>query len=429
MAGKTGDWSDGGDRHLRAGTVKAMERSVISIRGVNSAQVRALVCAALACALLGLALAQRHGGTAAVPAAASSATATLPPGAQGAVSASLGAADPAYALRRADGALLGANPAAHLALKLGASGVTLSAGASRLRLDTVGVGYGAVSSAPARVVPSARGNRAVFARGATVDEWYANGPLGIEQGFTVARPPSSAADGPLTLSIALAGNARASLARDGRSILFAGSHGTWLRYGSLSATDATGRALHSWLELAGARIRLHVDARGARFPLRIDPLVQSELAAGEGAQSRFGFSVALSGDGATALVGAREGEGLKGGAWIFTRSGSTWSQQGPELQRGEAGEPGEGGSCEGEVLECAFGGAVALSSDGGTALVGAAGAFNHQGGVWVFTRSGSTWTQQGPTLTAADEKGRANFGRSVAPVSYTHLTLPTILRV
>ena len=99
---------------------------------------------------------------------------------------------------------------------------------------------------------------------------------------------------------------------------------------------------------------------------------------------------------------------------MFTRSGSTWSQQGPELQRAEAGEGGEGGSCEGEVLECAFGGAVALSSDGSTALVGAAGAFDHHGGVWVFTRSGSSWTQQGPTLTAADEKGRGNFGRSVA---------------
>ena len=264
-----------------------MERSVISIRGVSFAQARALVCAALVCALIGLVLAQQRGGNETTPAAVpppAAPAATLPLGAQGVVSASLGAADPAYALRRGDGGLLGANPAAHLALKLGAAGVQISAGASRLRLDTVGVGYGTHSSAPVRVAPSAGGNRAVFARG-TLEEWYANGPLGIEQGFTVGRPLGSAAQGPLTLSIALAGNAPASLAADRRSVRFAGPHGTWLRYGGLSATDAGGRALHSWLELAGARIRLRVDARGARFPLRIDPLVQSELAAGEGAQA------------------------------------------------------------------------------------------------------------------------------------------------
>jgi hypothetical protein len=46
-----------------------------------------------------------------------------------------------------------------------------------------------------------------------------------------------------------------------------------LRYGDLGASDARVRALPSRLELRGARILLRVDASGARFPVRIDPLV------------------------------------------------------------------------------------------------------------------------------------------------------------
>ena len=36
------------------------------------------------------------------------------------------------------------------------------------------------------------------------------------------------------------------------------------------------------------------------------------------------------------------------------------------------------------------------------------------GAAWVFTRSVSTWTQQGPKLTATDESGQGRFGSSVA---------------
>ena len=48
---------------------------------------------------------------------------------------------------------------------------------------------------------------------------------------------------------------------------------------------------------------------------------------------------------------------------------------------------------------CSFGSAVALSADGNTALI--IGGDNNGGGAWVFTRSGSTWTQQGPKLTGS----------------------------
>jgi FG-GAP repeat len=106
-----------------------------------------------------------------------------------------------------------------------------------------------------------------------------------------------------------------------------------------------------------------------------------------------GASVALSADGNTALVGGPEDAGGTGAAWIFTRSGATWTQ-GPKLTSGG-------------VENVSFGTSVALSADGETALVGSVN------GAWIFTRSGSTWTRQ-PVLKARDEAGPSRFGTSVA---------------
>jgi hypothetical protein len=57
---------------------------------------------------------------------------------------------------------------------------------------------------------------------------------------------------------------------------------------------------------------------------------------------------------------------------------------------------------------------VALSPDGNTALIGGPGDNSSAGAAWVFTRSGSTWTQQGKKLTVANETGGSQFGSSVA---------------
>jgi len=44
-----------------------------------------------------------------------------------------------------------------------------------------------------------------------------------------------------------------------------------------------------------------------------------------------GFSVAISGDGNTAVWGAPGDSQNNGAAWVFTRSNGTWSQQGGKL--------------------------------------------------------------------------------------------------
>src|SRR5258706_2319757 len=58
-----------------------------------------------------------------------------------------------------------------------------------------------------------------------------------------------------------------------------------------------------------------------------------------------GHSVALSADGSTALVGGPADNGNAGAAWVFTRSGGGWTQQGAKLVgTGETGAAARGGS-------------------------------------------------------------------------------------
>ncbi len=121
-----------------------------------------------------------------------------------------------------------------------------------------------------------------------------------------------------------------------------------------------------------------------------------------------GSSVALSGDGNTVIIGARFA------TFVFTRSEGLWTQQGPSL------------SFYAELNS------VALSSDGNTAIVGDSD-MQGRGGVfvltrsgsawtlqaalvatWVFTRSGGVWTQQGNKLVGTGAVGSAQQGFSVA---------------
>jgi hypothetical protein len=114
-----------------------------------------------------------------------------------------------------------------------------------------------------------------------------------------------------------------------------------------------------------------------------------------------GASVALSSDGNTAIIGGPSDNRTTGAAWVFTRSCSIWTQQGNKLVGSGASEP---------PLPPGQGMSVALSADGNTAIVGGWEAE----GAWVFTRSGGTWTQQGKKLVGTGAVGKARQGMSVA---------------
>jgi hypothetical protein len=117
-----------------------------------------------------------------------------------------------------------------------------------------------------------------------------------------------------------------------------------------------------------------------------------------------GASVALSADGNTALVGGPSDNRTTGAAWVFTRSGGVWTQQGNKLVGAGAHRTSE------PPLPLGQGISVALSADGNTAIVGGWRAE----GTWVFTRSGGVWAQQGNKLVGTGAVGSARQGMSVA---------------
>jgi hypothetical protein len=344
----------------------------------------------------------------------------LPLSARAPVSGAIGAADHRYSVSASAGGLQAVNPRQRLHVGFERTGVQLSSGAARLGLSLGGLGYGQALHAVGVTLSGGEANRVTYS-GAGVSEWYANGPLGLEQGFTVASAPAESRSSPLTLALAVSGNVRAALAPGASSVLLDRGASS-LRYGDLLASDARGHALHSWLVVHRGEILLRVDTQGAVFPLRIDPLVQQAKLTGEGEESgegHLGVSVALSADGDTALVGAPGDDDGDGAAWVFTRSGSTWTQSGSKLTAGEAA--GDGAiECEleepveEEATECGFGRSVALSGDGETAIVGGPGADGNLGAAWVFVRSDAGWTLEGPALTAGAESAKGHFGRSVA---------------
>jgi FG-GAP repeat len=118
---------------------------------------------------------------------------------------------------------------------------------------------------------------------------------------------------------------------------------------------------------------------------------QDELVGtGAAGNAMQGTSVALSADGNTAIVGGPGDNDRIGAAWVFTRSGGVWSQQGLKLV-------GTGATIN--TPESTFQGySVALSADGNTAVVSGTGDNSGTGAVWVYTRSGGVWYQEGPKL-------------------------------
>ena len=303
---------------------------------------------------------------------------------------------------------------AHQALEatFSASGlsVTSSDDTWSFGLSTTGLGRGEALApvAPAEVV--ADGGRIDYRRGG-LTEWYVNDAGGIEQGFTLSAPPSATGEGPVVVEMGLSGNVVPRLSDDARGLVLADAAGAEVaRFDGLVAFDATGADLGAHMELVDGALRLVVDDAGAAYPPTIDPTIntqQAKLTASDAASNdHFGGSVAISGD--TAVVGARldEAPGTasntdSGSAYVFVRSGDTWSQQ-AKLTASDA------------AFQDYFGWSVAVSGD--TIVVGASqddDAGTQSGSAYVFVRSGTTWSQQAK-LTASDAAAADLFGFSVA---------------
>ena len=140
------------------------------------------------------------------------------------------------------------------------------------------------------------------------------------------------------------------------------------------------------------------------FPVLAQAAEQAKLTASDAAANdSFGFSVSVSGD--TAVVGAwgdDDNGSYSGSAYVFVRTGSTWTEQ-AKLTASDA------------AADDRFG--VSVSVSGATAVVGANNdddSGSASGSAYVFVRTGSTWTEQ-QKLTASDAAANDRFGTEILP--------------
>lgn len=199
----------------------------------------------------------------------------------------------------------------------------------------------------------------------------------------------------------------------GSAYVFVRSGTTWTQQAKLTAADAfAGDSFGLDVSVSGSTAVVgayrddspsgmtnlgsaYVFVRSGTTWMQQAKLTAADAAVGDG----FGNAVAVSGS--TAVIGTQDG-GTAGAAYVFTRSGTAWTQQ-AKLTALDA--------AAGDL----FGTSVAVH--GSTAVVGAyfggAPGAADAGAAYVFVRSGTTWTQQAK-LNAADEAADDHFGNSVA---------------
>lgn len=116
-----------------------------------------------------------------------------------------------------------------------------------------------------------------------------------------------------------------------------------------------------------------------------------------------GTSVSISGDSNTLCIGGYTDNGNIGATWVFTKTAGVWTQQGGKL----VGTGNTGTSFQGAEA------AVELDYYGNTLVVGGSGDNSSMGALWIFTRSGGIWTQQGGKITGTGSSSGSTFGRGI----------------
>jgi hypothetical protein len=332
----------------------------------------------------------------------------LPVAARARISDLLGENAPGFAIRD----LRGVNRAQGLRIAFSDTGAIIASGSARIGITLTALGYGDALRGVTPALPQVHSNTVTYSRGA-VREWFANGTLGVEQGFDLSARPAGGA-GPLTLSLALSGGISAQL--DHGSVLLQG-HGALLRYTGLVATDARGRTLHSWIALSAGRILIRVDDRRAAYPLRIDPLVQQALLTqSSGLEGSFGYSSAISGK--TIVIGDPSYDGTelsRGAAYVFEEPTSGWANA-HETVKLLASDGKE---------ENFFGESVGVS--GNTVAVGAFEAKTTteyaKGAVYIFTAPTADWAAAKQVAElSVPEATESGLGVSLALSSTTLVT-------
>ena len=191
----------------------------------------------------------------------------------------------------------------------------------------------------------------------------------------------------------------------GSARVFTRSGSTWGQQARLVPAGALGVGVGRAVALdAGATRAIVTSADSAYAFVRTGAVWTEEgelRRSGTAPSPNFGCAVALSDDGATAIVGMDADEPA-GSARVFARTGTVWTEEAVLVPSEIA--PGVG---------AIYGGAVAISADGSRALVGARSGSLEAVGARVFVRTGMTWSEEA-RLTWPASAARANTGGAVA---------------
>jgi hypothetical protein len=369
----------------------------------------------------------------------------LPSSAQAAISAAIGRDQTTYhAKLLMDGSYEMNNPIHNLSAGFSRGAARVRIGEIEWELNLQAWGYGDEIRVPEAVVPNKSENRVEYFRG-DLSEWYVNGPQGLEQGFTIFGPNlrslglSSShnfsfryglhkvrSQYPLSSDLTLVLSMNYDLAIE----MEAGGQGfnvmsreqeEGLHYTGLTAFDARGKVLQSWIEhkpmIMGKgreEILIHVDVMGASYPITVDPWIQKAIltASDKAKNDHFGHVVGIDGD--TVVVGADladpGGVNGAGAAYVFVKPTGGWAGDLTQTAKLTASDKYESDF---------FGYSVAISGD--TVVVGAEWedpeGKNGAGSAYVFVKPGGGWSGnliESAKLTASDKQDGDFFGRSVA---------------
>lgn len=277
-------------------------------------------------------------------------------------------------------------------------------GAFALRLESLRRGDRSVSAPIATVE---RGDQFLRYDHGVAMQWFYGQGSAIEQLFTLESDPvqsePAAPRAELELQLRLDGDVCAQIGPTGRDALLSSLDGVPVAsYTGLAAWDSRGENLHAWLRQEADSLSIIIDDVQAVYPIVVDPLIGRLDAvlrpADLVADSRFGWTTCVDGD---TLVSTTLGPGRVGGAaYIYRRINGEW------IREAKLSSPFS--------IDDGFGVAAAIKGD--TLAVGAVladGLGPGSGAVYIYIRTGSSWTLQGKVV-AFDGAPGDGFGTAVA---------------
>jgi hypothetical protein len=255
----------------------------------------------------------------------------------------------------------------------------------------------------------------VYARSGTT--WVLEATLHPSDGDAVASFPRAMAISGNTVVVAGVSATINGNGGQGAAYVFQRTGTNWIQQARLTASDgvsgdgfARSVAINgdsiivgAWLDDVGA----NSDQGSAYVFIRQSEtwIEEAKLVAADGTANRvFGLITAIGGD--YAAVGTGGIGGTPSDVYVFVRTGTLWSQQAKISVCEPSGNSGT--SCFGGV-------GLAITSDllaFGNSALNVAGTIS-AGGVYIFGRTGSTWTQQ-QRLTASDGLSEDGFGTSLS---------------